>query len=139
MNKTRLEAIVARHEGYRMHMYKCSAGKLTIGYGYNLEAGMPEDEARLLLRYRLDKLAAQLAQQLPWYAVLKAERKEVLIDMAYQMGIAGLLGFRKALAAMGQGDWSTAAKEMLDSKWARADSPGRAKELAEIMRTGTIQ
>ena len=137
MEKTRLEMMVARHEGYREKPYRCPAGKLTIGYGYNLDAGMPEDEAHMLMTWRLAKLATELKARLPWFNWLKDERKDVLLDMAYQMGIDGLLGFKNAIAAMGAGDWNKAAGEMLDSKWARQDSPARAKELAAIMRAGS--
>jgi len=138
MERTTLEAMVARQEGYREYMYKCTAGKTTIGYGTNLDAGLPEDEAFALLRMRLDKIGAELRKQLPWYGQLNASRQDVLRNMAYQMGIAGLLGFKNALAAMERQDWSTASAEMLDSKWARSDSPNRARELATIMRTGVM-
>jgi len=136
MERTKLEATVARHEGYREYMYKCPAGRQTIGYGYNLDAGMPEDEAFLLMRTRLDKIDIELCKRLPWYAQLNNARQDVLLNMAYQMGVAGLLGFKKALAAMERQDWQTAGAEMLDSKWAKSDSPNRARELATIMRTG---
>jgi len=136
MERTRLERMMVRHEGYRQHMYKCTAAKTTIGYGYNLDAGMPEDEAFMLMRMRLRKTEAELATRIPWFTSLVAERQEVLVNMAYQMGVAGLMGFKKALAAMSRGDWNTAADEMLDSKWARSDSPNRARELALVMRTG---
>jgi len=132
-----VEATVARHEGYRKYMYKCPAGKTTIGYGTNLDAGLPEDEARMLLSVRLIKLADELSVRIPWWGGLSEVRQDVLINMAYQMGVEGLMGFKNALAAMGREDWATAEAEMLDSKWARSDSPNRAKELAMIMRTGS--
>lgn len=43
------------------------------------------------------------------------------------MGVAGLLQFKKFLAALEAEMVEQAAKEMLDSKWARTDSPGRAR------------
>lgn len=137
MQKTDLEKMVARHEGYMPHVYRCTAGKLTIGYGYNLQAGMPEDEAHLLMRHRLNKIDGELDGRLLWYDSLPAAIKNVLQDMAYQMGVAGLLQFKKFLAALEAGMVEQAAKEMLDSKWARTDSPGRARELAGIIR-GTL-
>ena len=57
-------------------------------------------------------------------------------NMGYQLGIAELMGFKRMLAAMERGDYEAAAREMLDSKWARQDSPGRARRLAERMRRG---
>lgn len=136
MKKTKTEAMVAKHEGYMATLYRCSAGKLTIGYGYNLDAGMPEDEAALLMRFRIGKIRMELAKKLQWFPELNDARKSALIDMAYQMGVSGLLAFKRALGAMRQGDYATAKKELLDSKWARSDSPTRAKEIAEIIYRG---
>ena len=60
----------------------------------------------------------------------------VILSMAYQMGMEGLLGFRCFLASIAVCDYCLAATEMLDSKWARIDSPDRAKRLADMMRKG---
>ena len=126
--------MVASHEGYMPNIYRCSAGKLTIGYGYNLEAGMPEDEAHLLMRHRLNKIDGELDGRLPWYDSLPEAVKIVLQDMAYQLGVAGVMRFKKFLAALEVERFDMAAKEMLDSKWAKVDSPSRARELAGIVR-----
>lgn len=134
--KTELEQLIADDEGYREFPYRCTSGRLTIGYGYNLDAGMPEDEAHLLMRYRLGKLMAWMEKTFPWFNRLSEVRKQVLLSMAYQMGTGGLLGFRHMLAALAVGDFGKAAKEMLNSKWARHDSPARAKRLSEMMRRG---
>lgn len=125
--------MVARHEGYRQHIYRCPAGKLTIGYGLNISAGLPRDEAALLLEYRLNKIDEQLARTLPFYPKLSAIRQDVLCDMAYNLGVAGLMGFKRMLAAVEVGDYQLAAAEMLDSKWARQVGR-RATELADLMR-----
>jgi lysozyme len=97
---------------------------------------MPEDEAHLLMRHRLNKIDGELDGRLPWYDILPEDKKNVLQDMSYQMGVAGVLRFKKFLAALEAGKFEHAAKEMLDSKWARTDSPGRARELAGIIRGG---
>ena len=135
---TRREQMIAAHEGYRKHMYTCTAGRKTIGYGFNLEVGMSEDEAFLLLQHRLNLLDEQLAYTLPFYTRLSAVRQDVLCDMAYNLGLAGLLGFRKMLSAVERGGWDAAAYEMLDSQWARQVGK-RAEELAFLMRSGTDQ
>lgn len=136
MIKNDLEGLVARHEGYRSIPYRCPAGKLTIGYGYNLDAGMPEDEAHLLMRHRLTKLRDQIESCFSWFSGLSSARKQVLLDMAYQLGFDGLLKFRRFLDCVAAQNFAEAAKEMLDSKWARQDSPARAKELAAMMERG---
>ena len=59
--------------------------------------------------------------------------------MAYQMGKPRLFKFTNTRAAYRAGDFEKTADEMLDSKWAREDTPGRAKEASEVMRTGQYQ
>lgn len=56
--------------------------------------------------------------------------------MAYQMGVAGLAGFKNTLAMIADGDFGGAASGMLNSKWAK-QTPNRARRHADVMRTGT--
>lgn len=124
-------------EGFRSLPYVCSAGKLTIGYGVNLNAGISEAEADLLLRHRVQMLEEALSYAVHGYDALSRARKDVLVNMAYNLGLAGLLRFKKMLAAVELGQFSRAADEMLASRW--ADQVGdRAKRLAAQMRTGTV-
>jgi lysozyme len=129
-----LEAEIANDEGFRENVYRCTAGKLTIGYGYNLTAGMPQDEALILMRYRLSKIDYELQRRFKWYNDATDEQKRALINMAYQMGVPGLSRFSKMLSACAADDWDLAAEMALDSKWAHTDSPARAKRVAEMLR-----
>jgi lysozyme len=129
-----LEAEIANDEGFRENVYRCPAGKLTIGYGYNISAGMPKDEALVLMRYRLSKIDYELQRRFKWYNDATDEQKRALINMAYQMGVPGLSRFSKMLSAASAGDWDLAAEMALDSKWAQHDSPARAKRVAEMLR-----
>jgi len=138
MQNETTDQMIARHEGYREHIYRCSKGKLTIGYGYNLDSGMPEDEALILMGLRILKIISELKEKIPWFEDLNDARKMVLVDMAYQMGVSGLLGFKKMFTAMRVGNYERAYTEMLDSKWAKRDTPERAKELSVMMRTGSV-
>ena len=119
------EANIHQEEGYREKPYRCTAGKLTIGIGYNLDAGMPLDEAVLLIRHRIEKIRRELLERFEWFPNLNETRQAALVSMAYQMGIAGLLGFKRTLVSVGAGDYEKASREMLDSKWAR-QTPKRA-------------
>lgn len=130
----RVIADLKRHEGFRARPYRCSAGKLTIGYGLNLDGGITEKEATALLVMRVNDIEKQFAD-VPWYAKLSPARKSVIINMAYNLGIGGLFGFRLMLDAISSGDYQRAAAEMLDSKWARQVG-NRARELAQAMETG---
>ncbi len=133
---TDLEREVASDEGFMPIPYRCTSGKLSIGYGTNIQDGITRDEALLLLRHRLGLVIAALESRLPFWARLTDERRRVVANMGYQLGIAGLMGFKRMLAALERGDYEAAAGEMLDSKWAKRDTPGRAGRLAERMRRG---
>ena len=133
-HKTPLEQLLAADEGLRLMPYRCSAGKLTIGYGTTFP--LSEEEAHLLLRHRLEKVLDQCERSFPWWSKLSPTRQQVVASMGYQMGMGGLMGFRRMLAAMDRGDYDTAGKEMMDSKWARSDSPARAQRLRTMMVLG---
>ena len=126
-------------EGFSATVYTCPAGKQSIGYGFNLEAGITKGEALALLRYKLEYLESILEYTFPWFAALGRARKDVLIEMAFQMGVEGLLEFKKTLAAVAEGRYKAAALEMLNSRWGKIDTPGRAKFLSEIMERGTLK
>lgn len=126
-----------RHsEGFSSKPYRDTVGKLTIGYGTNLDVGIDREEAEFLLQYRLGKAYSALVQALPWIAILNEARKGVLLDMTYNMGIAGLLTFKNTLRLIKEGNYEQASINMLKSKWA-SQVKGRAVKLAGIMRNGS--
>jgi len=141
MNWERLKERIKRHEGLRLKPYKDTTGKLTIGYGRNLEdVGITEKEAEFLLDEDIRRAYVQYLTGIPHNVqrMLTEEGEEVLVEMIFQMGLSKVLGFQKTLKAIAEGDAETAYKEMLDSRWAR-QCPNRAKELAEIMRERGIR
>ena len=133
---TDLEREVAGDEGFMPIPYRCTSGKLSIGYGTNIQDGITREEALLLMRHRLGKVVAALESRLPFWPRLTDERRRVLANMGYQLGVGGLMGFKRMLAAIERGDYDTAGKEMMDSKWARSDSPARAQRLRKMMVRG---
>jgi len=138
MNET-LEDTLIRHEGLRLKPYRCTAGKLTIGIGRNLDdIGISEAEARLMLRNDIVNAEAELRRSFTWFDRLSPLRQQVLINMAFNIGLPRLKGFRNMLAALERNDYNRAAAEMLDSRWAR-QVKGRATELANWMQQGTRQ
>lgn len=134
-----------RHEGLSLEAYYCPAGKLTIGYGHNLEAwpvhGLGEgsviDHARAtaLLIDDVERVADELDRRIPWWRELCEERQAVLLNMGFNLGVAGLMGFGKMLAACERGAFLRAAEEMGDSRWAQ-QVKGRALELIDQMWSG---
>ncbi len=126
--------MLARHEGFRGKPYKCTAGKTTIGYGFNLEAWpLTEAECKPILESRMKQVQASLANRLGFFYRLPEAAQAVLVNMGYQMGIGGVLQFKKTLKYLEQGKYEDAYHEMLQSDWAR-DTPSRARELADIIR-----
>jgi len=142
---------IKRHEGYRQQSYRCTAGKLTIGYGYNLTAnplrlstleinynqmhGIGKHEAERLLKLMIAKITDQLEEALPVINRINTVRQDILINMTYNLGLVGLLKFKKMILALEKKDYQKAAAEMLNSKW-KDDVGERAQELATQMITG---
>lgn len=115
-----LTATLKRHEGLELKPYRCTAGKLTIGIGRNLEdVGISEAEAEFLLRNDVDVVVAALDDRIPWWSTLPTGKRVVLASMAFQLGVGGLLKFRKFLAAAEDGDDLEAVAQMRDSAWYR--------------------
>ncbi len=123
-------------EGLRLKPYHCTAGKLTIGYGRNLEdRGITEAEAEYLLENDVSEIYEDLAEIYDFFTHLSPMRKAVLIDMAYNLGLGGLNKFQNMIKAIDDGDYSKAAFEMLDSRWA-SQVGDRAERLSKLMKTG---
>ncbi len=134
---TMLTGMLEEEEGYRAMPYRCTGGKLTIGIGRNLEdRGITKEEAYHLLHNDVQIELKQLKERLSFFDKLDPIRQIVLVDMAFNLGITRLLGFKKTLAFIAKGDYIAAAKEMLDSAWARQVGR-RANRLSEMMRSGT--
>lgn len=129
-------------EGEVLHAYKDHLGYLTIGVGRLIDkrkgGGITEDESAYLLRNDIMTRMVALDKRLPWIKKLDDARQGVLLNMAFQLGVAGLLNFRNTLAKIEAGDYDGAAANMLKSKWA-SQTPNRAKRMAEQMRTGQWQ
>jgi lysozyme len=133
----RIKEQLVRHEGLRLKPYHCTAGKLTIGIGRNLDdSGISQSEAYVMLINDIMNCEKQLQSKIPdIYNSLDEVRKSVLLNMCFNLGINGLLGFKNTLAFVKAGDWERAANNMLVSKWAKQVGR-RAIELSELMRKG---
>lgn len=129
-------------EGEVLHAYNDHLGYVTIGIGRLLDkrkgGGISKDESSYLFQNDLKKVEEDLDKNIPWNRKLDDARRGVLINMRFQLGMAGLLGFKNTLAMIERGDYVAAAKGMLNSKWA-TQTPKRAYRLSEQMRTGTWQ
>lgn len=136
-----------KHEGFRENVYKDTLGLDTVGYGF-LVSALQADERELnggkvepmsrevadkILELKIDKLKKEVFFNLTWLYQKPQAIKDALMNMAYQMGVRGLLSFKNSLALIEAGNYSEAADNMLKSKWA-TQTPSRAKEIANIIR-----
>ena len=134
----KLLEMLKRHEGVRSHVYLCSAGYETIGVGRNISKsgmGLSDDEVDYLLENDIARVIKELSSEYPWFNSLDDVRKDAMIDISFNLGATRFRGFKRALAAMEVADYTTAAKEFLDSKWSQ-DVKGRATELCYMIETG---
>lgn len=123
-----LEQMIERHEGYRDRPYDDATGKpvkrgdtiqgyLTIGIGHNLEKPLSRKAILFILGEDIADAANDCLHHFPWFVDLSQRRRWAMIDLCFNMGIGGLLKFKKFLAAMSLGNYETAANELQDSLW----------------------
>lgn len=137
-DRERLRTQLQRHEGFRDRAYVDTVGKLTIGYGRNLDdVGISEPEGEFLLENDIDVRVRALTARYAWFPDLDPVRQAVLVNMAF-MGLARLAGFTKMLDAVARRQYGLASDEMIASKWAQ-QTGHRAGELAAQMRLGAWQ
>lgn len=125
----------------KFHVYNDSLGKPTIGYGHlvlkgeSFPNGLTEEEANILLA-KDSKVAFNDAKSIYDQYNMKGpiELQRVLWQMTFQMGKSRVLGFKKALTAMGAGDYKEAARQMRDSSWYR-QTTSRAEKMARIVES----
>ncbi len=135
MNQKLLERLI-KHEGLRLKPYRCTAGKLTIGIGRNLEdVGITESEAIELLKNDLARCHHECLHSFWWYHELDETRQGVLLEMCFNLGLKKLKSFRHMLTALSLKDYGLAAREMRSSLWAQQVGQ-RAKTLADLMQRG---
>jgi len=155
------EEFTERHEGFSEKVYVDSKGKRTIGIGFNIDdptiraalssrgynvtdllngvSGVTRKDSRQIMKTFLVTAETEVIGKYlgaKCAATISSDGITVLTAMTYQMGISRMRGFKKlkdCLCSCNQPDYACAAKEMLDSDWARTDSPGRAQELSHIM------
>lgn len=133
----KLKARARKEEGLSLQLYKCPAGKLTIGYGHNIEDnGIPIHIAEALLDYDIKVAKGDLFKAYPHYEDLSANRQEALIDMCLNMGIGRLKGFTKMHKAIANKDFFLAGAELMDSIYGRGKTRNRAKRNQQLMEGG---
>lgn len=129
-----LKDLLIHHEGIKGKMYYDSEGVATIGVGRNLEdVGVSYDEAMLMLDNDIKRVLYACWHEFPWFADLTEPRQNVVASMVFNLGLAGFKKFKKMIAAIEKEDWTEAACQMIDSRWA-AQVKKRAVDLAVMMK-----
>lgn len=130
-----LKEWIKYHEGFRSHPYIDTVGKLTIGYGRNLQDnGISIQEANVLFENDFQRCLEELIKY-PWYSEQPENIKNALMNMCFNLGINRLLEFKRMIAAIEKKEYTNAALEALNSKWA-AQVGERAKDIALMIRQG---
>lgn len=123
-------------------VYKDHLGYDTLGYGRLVDrrkgGGLSDKEANYLLNNDVNERIESMQSRFPHFSRLNEPRQAALINMSFQLGVAGVLGFKKMVAAIGEGKFNKAADEALDSLWAK-QTPNRAKRISNQIRTGLYQ
>ena len=134
-----LKESLKKQEGYEPRVYKCPNGFDTIGYGFAIkDLFMDEEIADLILDKKIRGILARIQGDEDWDSWFFDKQEpvqDVLVNMIFQIGFSGVKKFKKTIKYIKEDNFLMAAEEMLDSKWARSDSPNRAKELSEIIKS----
>lgn len=123
-------------EGFRATAYRDSMGKLTVGYGFNVDAGITQKGAAALLSAQTEEIADSLKSYW-WSSGLDDARLSVVIELAFNLGTHGLLHFVTMLTALGNKQWQAAHDALLKSAAAK-ELPARYAAIAKILLTGII-
>ena len=136
----RLINMLKMHEGVETHAYQCSANKITIGVGRNVDPvdglGLSQDEIEYLLKNDIDRVRVELGDEYEWFDDLVPARQDAMIDISFNLGATRLRKFKKALKAMANEDYEKAANEFMDSRW--SEQVGRrAYTVTQMIRKGS--
>lgn len=138
VNVKECRMMLERHEGRKRRMYPCPSGHMTIGVGHNLDAKSISNQAvDQIFSDDLDDAEHDVIDVIGCavWANLSLPRRAALVDMAFQMGGTGFAQFKKTIHLVSARQFEEAAREMLNSTWAK-QTPSRAIDISEMIRTG---
>tara|TARA_R110002020_G_scaffold69405_1_gene180628 strand:+ start:951 stop:1358 length:408 start_codon:yes stop_codon:yes gene_type:complete len=125
---------IKKHEGFSSVVYKCTAGYDTIGYGKRIKyLQVTEEQSTEWLEEDLENLKYTLSGKYDWFLPAPQEVRDIVMNMNYQLGVSAFSKFKKTIKYISDKDYQGASTEMLDSLWARVQTPRRAKELSDRM------
>lgn len=141
--RDKLHAQLTGDEGVRRCVYTDKFGYATIGIGRLIDprkpgAGLRDVEIAFMLQNDIEDRIVALCNVLPWFSKLDEARQGALLNMSFQLGVNGLLGFKNMLAAVRDGRYAEAEAHALNSAWAK-QTPERAERVALQLKTGVWQ
>lgn len=141
IDRDRIAADLKQDEGWRASAYQDTEGYLTIGYGFLIDAAkggeLPLSIGEMWLTLLVDQTYQATRRVIPGFDEQPENVQRALCNMAYQLGISGLMGFKKTISLIRQGRYYEAADEAMDSKWAK-QTPNRAERVARLIRLGNL-
>lgn len=139
MDTSKLEEVIRKHEGCEQFAYKDSLGYLTIGIGRCIDRrkgkGLSLSESLLLLKNDIEDCKHEL-EHFAFYRALDDVRKCVLIELVFNLGIAGLLKFKHTIDAIERKDFKNAVLHLKDSKWATQVGQDRIDNICHRLEHG---
>lgn len=134
---SKLRADLIRDEGEVLHAYEDHLGYMTIGYGRLIDkrrgGGISKQEALMMLDNDIIRVIDELKEKTGFGEHPEAVQ-HALVNMGFQLGVNGLLGFKKMWAHLANHDYAAAADEALDSRWAQ-QTPERAERVTDLIRS----
>lgn len=125
-----------KHEGLRLKPYRCTAGKLTIGIGRNLDdKGITKDEALYLLDNDITECILDLKTIFPEWEILSYNRSKVLIDLRFQLGAKGFRDFKRLIQGVLTSDWKLFGRSIRESKLYK-QAKNRCEDNIKLMEEG---
>lgn len=135
----RLTEELRSDEGEKLFAYQDHLGFWTIGVGILIDqrkgGGITSEESSYLLANRIASKRAELTRRLPWFTQLDPVRQDGLLNMAFQMGVDGLLKFNNSLEMIRTQQWQAASQNLHQSEWAK-QTPARAERVIAQIVTG---
>lgn len=129
-------AVLRRHEGFRDRVYIDTVGKRTVGYGWNIDdTPMYREAANIQMKLKLEEIEAALLRLYDWYPNLSQARRDVVLNMSYNLGVDGFDKFQNTIYLLANSKFLEASQEMLKSKWAKQVG-NRAITLSEAIKNG---
>lgn len=139
--KPLIDRLIA-HEGVKKFAYQDTKGYLTVGIGRCIDSrvgkGLSIDECMYLLRNDIKDFRLQL-ETFDWFNLQDCVRQDVLVELAFNMGISNLLKFKKMIADLLKKDYQAACMNLIDSAWHNQVSKDRSRDICYRLEHGNYQ